>query len=167
MFVLSHLGIGLKLSQPFAKGLPRPWIALGALLPDLVDKPLFYLWMWITGSTAQQLTHSLISGTRTFGHTALVTLSFGLLGLILRDRRIAALSLGMGTHLVLDSLFTPQPEALLWPLWGWQFPLYPFTSAGNHLAHYTQGVWLAMEALGAVLLVDEIWFKARRRRRSF
>ena len=68
MFLLGHLGIGRELVKPFSKGLPLAGIFLGTILPDLIDKPLYYSLAVITHKWGSEL--GLISGTRTFGHTA-------------------------------------------------------------------------------------------------
>src|SRR5947209_6204662 len=102
MFLLGHLGIGKKVAQPFSKGLSTRIILLGTILPDLIDKPLYYSIAWATGKQAHEL--GLISGTRTFGHTALFLLFIVLLGAAKKSRFLAALSLGITTHLLLDGL---------------------------------------------------------------
>lgn len=168
MFVFGHLGIGLKLAQPFSRGLSRRAIILGALLPDLVDKPVFYAVRALTGaSSPEALRELVISGTRTFGHTAIFTFALALTGVARRDTWLAAVALGMGTHHLLDSVLTPTPNALLWPLMGWQFPLYPFEGPMQHFSAFFSGPLFWAEMLGFILWVDELWFKPRRRRRSF
>lgn len=167
MLWLAHTGIGLKLAQPFSRGLPVRVVALGTLLPDLIDKPLYYALVALNGGNHVALEGALISGTRTFGHTALLTLAIGAAGLVRQNRVLAALALGMGTHHLLDAFFTAAPEALFWPALGVRFPVYPFSNTHAHLWSYLSAPWLLAEALGALLLVDELWFKHRRRRRSF
>ena len=74
MFVLGHLGIGSRLLFSLRTRLPAGWLYLGCLLPDLIDKPLFYVPLLVMH---QQL--PLITGTRTFGHTGLFLLAWLLL----------------------------------------------------------------------------------------
>ena len=49
MFFFGHLGAGSRLASPFSKGLPRGLLLLGTLLPDLIDKPLFYGLLFLRG----------------------------------------------------------------------------------------------------------------------
>src|SRR5437764_11751702 len=92
MFVLGHTGIGSRMLLGWRQRLPAAWLFLGCLLPDLIDKPLFYGF----GPTA------LITGTRTFGHTGLFLLAWALLALILRQPWSTALAAGIATHFALD-----------------------------------------------------------------
>ena len=46
MFVLGHVGIGTRVLGGLRQRLPARWLILGCLLPDLIDKPLFYLLLW-------------------------------------------------------------------------------------------------------------------------
>jgi membrane-bound metal-dependent hydrolase YbcI (DUF457 family) len=168
MYVFGHLGIGLKLVQPWNKGLSRRYILLGAILPDLIDKPLYYGLSFATGRQGQAL--GLISGTRTFGHAAITTLALASVASLRRSRALAAVTLGMAAHLLLDNLsdrFVLGPDkfslqSLLWPLDGWRFPVYPFTSVGEQLHRVTEPYYLWAEALGLTLLAWEVW-KTRNR----
>ena len=59
------------------------WLIAGCLLPDLIDKPLFYGLLWLHGHP-----DPLISGSRSVGHTGLFLVS--LLAIALLSRRAAA-----------------------------------------------------------------------------
>ena len=173
MFVLGHVGVGVALAAP---RLPRDgrtvrWLVLGTLLPDLVDKPLYYALSFATGRTAADL--GLVSSTRTFGHTLLFCL---LLYAVLPRKLGLPLLLGMLTHLVLDEvgdvfhIFFPQPgpprsgpgtmAAILFPLLGFHFPILPFSSAAEHLKGLVDPFTLTGEAIGAILI---FWNRARLR----
>ena len=112
MFVFGHVGIGSWLARPLARPGELRWLVLGTLLPDLLDKPLYYGLVLATSRRAADL--GLISGTRTFGHTLLAAL---LVLLAVRGRRGAMVALGMATHLLLDlggdlvPLFAPASPA--------------------------------------------------------
>ncbi|MBI5201898.1 MAG: metal-dependent hydrolase, partial [Elusimicrobia bacterium] len=41
MIFFGHLGLGDALAAPVRRGLPRRWVLLGTVLPDLLDKPLY------------------------------------------------------------------------------------------------------------------------------
>ncbi len=76
MFVLGHLGIGKRLAaHPYRRfsRVDKRAFFVGALLPDLIDKPLYYGWSWLTGKHGAEA--GLISGTHLFGHTGLFLLA--------------------------------------------------------------------------------------------
>lgn len=166
MFILGHMGIGSKLASPWSKGLPLQWVFLGTLLPDLIDKPLYYSLSFITGTHGAQL--GLISGTRTFGHTALFLMFLVIFAFFKHSRSLAALAIGTMTHLFLDNIvehFLPPPIdlahlALLFPLQGVRFPVYPFGGFKDHLLSLTNTVTFAAELLGGGILAWDYW-KAR------
>ncbi len=111
MFLFGHLGIGERLGRLFTKPGTRAALLLGCLLPDLVDKPLYYGLVFATGKHAAEL--GLISGSRTVGHTLLFAL---LCGALVRGPRGRALFAGMVSHLLLDlsgDLFGPRLSS--WP----------------------------------------------------
>lgn len=164
MMIFGHLGIGSFLSAPFRRGLPMRWILLGTLLPDLIDKPLYYGLSFATGKHAAEL--GLISGTRTFGHTALLLVAMLLIALAAKNRVLAALSIGAATHLLLDGLSDQyiraatgvNPEsALLWPFFTQHFPVMPFDSLQAHVAHYQNPFTVGTEVGGVALLSWDLW----------
>ena len=171
MFPLGHLGIGLEIASPFEKGLSRKTILVGTLLPDLMDKSLYYGLSFATGLRGDKL--GLIAGTRTFGHTLLFTVALGLLAKTRRSRLLAALALGTATHLLLDlitdtcemgvnspRIMSISLKALLWPLLGWQFPFAFGSGVHEHLGRIHEPFILCAEILGAVLLIRE-WRRTR------
>ncbi len=178
MFVLGHLGIGGRLAAPQVPARARRWVFLGTLLPDLIDKPLYYGLSLLTGLHGGEL--GLISGTRTFGHTALFLLVVWLLS---RGRCGAALALGMATHLLLDSftdllgLFgaagpaatgAPNPPtlaAIFYPLLGLRFPIAQFRSLREHALTLTGGYVVAGEVIGGALLLAS-WWRARKAKQT-
>jgi hypothetical protein len=172
MFPLGHLGIGLELASPFDKGLPRKIILLGTLLPDLLDKSLYYSLSLATGLRGDKLW--IIGGTRSFGHTFLFTATLALLARTRRSRFLAALALGTATHLLLDlvtdvcemGVGSPRIKsislkALIWPLLGWRFPFAFGAGMHDHLGRIHEPFILYAEILGILLLIWE-WRKYRR-----
>ena len=160
MFVFGHLGIGKLLAKPWRKGLPLAPLLLGTLLPDLIDKPLYYFPSWITGKRGIEL--GLISGTRSFGHTALFALALLTITFIRRSRTWAAITLGVATHLLLDGIGDqiggrPDMSPLLWPFTGWAFPIYPHSGFTQHLGTVFAPYIFFGEILGAALLLQEFW----------
>lgn len=168
MFVFAHLGIGYQMVKPLTKGLPKIGVFLGALLPDLLDKPLYYGLSFVTGKHAAEL--GLISGTRTFGHTAFLLTLLTALAITQRSRTLAAVALGLGSHLVLDSwsdLFLIHSDnavrsALLWPLTGWQFPIHPFLGIKEH----SQTLWNPVIFYGELLGLGLLFWNILKSRKS-
>jgi membrane-bound metal-dependent hydrolase YbcI (DUF457 family) len=168
MLPLGHLGIGLQVARPFRRGLPLKPLLLGTLLPDLIDKPLYYGLSFATGRRGLDI--GLISGTRTFAHTILFTAALGILAASRRSKLFAALALGSATHLILDvvtDVFTRRSDyslsVLAWPLLGWQFPGYTYSGIGEHLGQFREPFFIYAEVIGAILLFVE-WRRASLRR---
>jgi hypothetical protein len=162
LFALGHLGLGKTIAaRPYRRLSTRGRRAffLGALLPDLIDKPLFYIPFWVTGGRSAA---GILSGTRLFAHTVVFLLALGLAGLITRSLPLRAVAIGVATHLVLDCVTLSMGlGTLLWPLFGWHFPAFPFRNLGEHLATILNPITLAGEVLGAAVLWWD-WRKARR-----
>ena len=121
MLLFGHIGVTLGVFFLLGIFLPRlnsiidpKYLAIGALLPDLIDKPLG---MVIFAST--------ITTGRMIGHTLLFSLLLFLVGLNLyekkRDVRIMSLSTGSLFHLMEDQMWK-SPKILFWPLQGLSFP---------------------------------------------
>lgn len=164
MFVLGHLGLGKKLAaRPFRHFAPvdkRAFFA-GALLPDLIDKPLYYIPAWLTGKHGAAA--GILSGTHLFAHTGLFLVVLTAAALVTRSRPLRALVLGVATHFVLDFVgLSMNLGTLLWPLFGWHFPTYPFKSLSQHLGTIFNPITFIGETLGAAILWSD-YRKARRR----
>ena len=163
MFAFGHLGIGKRLAaRPFRHFAPidRRAFFVGALLPDLVDKPLYYIHAWITGRRGAAA--GILSGTHLFAHTGLFLLVLTVVALITRSRPLRALAIGVTTHFVLDFVgLSMNLGTLLWPLLGWQFPTYPFRSLGQHLRTIFNPITFVGETVGAAIL----WWDYRKARR--
>jgi len=123
MFLLGHIGIGTRMARPLSAKSAWPWLVAGCVLPDLLDKPLYYALCAATGRHAAEL--GLISSTRTIGHSLVFALACALLlravplparardalparrpdssgDAQVRSQRALALLLGMVSHLLLD-----------------------------------------------------------------
>ena len=124
------------------------WLALGAILPDLIDKPI--------GSI---LFHEVFHNHRIFGHALLFPVAGLIAALVVTRRGSAArkgafaVVIGVLVHLVLDGAWTT-PEGFLWPLFGWSFSV----ASGSDFPTLVRSmvaepfVWVG-EALGAAYLV--------------
>jgi membrane-bound metal-dependent hydrolase YbcI (DUF457 family) len=154
MFVFGHLGVGSKIVSPWSSGLPRRALLVGTLLPDLIDKPMYAVLGTETG---------LISGTRTLGHTAIFLLLMALGAIFRRSKLLAALALGMATHLFLDNLadrFTPDAHssalvAMTWPFMSKSFAVSSLTA--QSVAHGFTPFIIGSEIVGIALLGWDQW----------
>jgi hypothetical protein len=169
MFILGHLGLGSKLVSPWAARLPRRELLLGTLLPDLIDKPLYYGLSWLERARGAEL--GLISGTRTFGHTAVLLLAIAISAYFRRSPATGAIALGMATHLALDGVFDSLRgievamsllPAMLWPFLGRGFPVAQAEGLGEHLSALREPVLLGGEAVGVLLLGWDFWKSSHR-----
>ncbi len=87
------------------------FVALGALLPDIIDKPLGW---WILDDPVYE--HS-------FAHSLLFAAMLALPGLFLArrgERRLLSVAFGDMMHLLCDPVVRA-PQILFWPLFGWSF----------------------------------------------
>jgi LexA-binding, inner membrane-associated putative hydrolase len=164
VFALGHLGLGKRIAaRPYRRFSPveRRAFFVGALLPDLIDKPLFYIPLWLTGRRGAAA--GLLTGTHLFAHTALFLVALVVAALITRAAPLRAVAIGVATHFLLDCVgLSLGLGTLLWPLFGWHFPFYPFSNLGQHLATVLNPVTLAGELCGAAILAWD-YRKARRR----
>jgi LexA-binding, inner membrane-associated putative hydrolase len=148
MFPLAHLGIGSAITRLVSVKLPFRWVLVGTVLPDLIDKPIFFLLSRCFPEAGWE------AGKRGLAHT-LVFLS--LLAALSRARKSPALSAvtaGTATHLALDviskstegsSTALGSLRVLVWPFAGWSFPTL---SRGMHGIE----IW-TFELIGLALLV--------------
>ena len=169
MWIFGHLGLGSKLATPFSKRLPYLWLLLGTLVPDLIDKPLYYALHFMTGLSGDAL--GLISCTRTVGHTGILLGLVLLLALFKKSKVLAAIGLGMATHLMLDGMQdrwnlshgSPGPSATLlavtFPYFG-KFAAMPFNNLNDHLHTGTQPFIVIAEVAGFLIL---LWDYYKRR----
>ncbi len=128
---------------------------VGALLPDLIDKPLGRI---LYGTF----------GCRAFGHSLLFLLIVALAGLGLYRLRhqTALLALGLGalSHLLLDGMFL-DGQTLLWPALGLSFPT---VATGNWERAMVDELFASpqiylTELAGMAILAYLAWLLVRRR----
>ena len=193
MFFVGHGVLGVKLASPFLGAqesrifhlwkypeegaLPFWPLVLGCVLPDLIDKPIYYGPKWLWGTEVIQST--IITGTRTFGHTALLVFLIFALGWWRESKAAAAVALGMASHLMMDHLFdvllcydhfpvnpgepSYRLEGLLWPFLGNHFPIIKYGTVKEHASTFIfkHHIWIG-ESLGLLLLIrDYVKFKFR------
>jgi hypothetical protein len=173
MWIFGHLGFGSKLAEPFARRLPLAWLLTGTILPDLIDKPLYYFQALATGKHGFEL--GLISCTRTIGHTALLTLAIAGLAFARKSKALAALALGAATHLAIDGFQdfwfhrvegnegeSSAVVAILFPFYLQRFSEMPFPSLGDHLKSGSRPFLVISEGIGLAILSWTVWKERRR-----
>jgi len=146
MLLFAHIGLTLAFAEMMrrAVGLRIPIIplAIGSMLPDLIDKPLGYI---LYGTPAMG---------RIYAHTFLFLLLLFVLTVTLENRLIFAIFFGVLSHLILDSIWR-SPKIFLWPILG-GFPVVDTIG----MLGYLQALFAALgdptvfisEALGFVYL---------------
>ncbi|MDD3042620.1 MAG: metal-dependent hydrolase [Methanosarcinaceae archaeon] len=121
MFIFGHIGITLGTFYLLSRLFPKTeqtfdyrYVAFGALLPDLIDKPL-----------GRIILAEAIGGGRIFAHTLLFGCLLLLAGYWLyREKRSSTPLLIPGAafcHLLEDRMWN-SPNVFLWPLFGREFP---------------------------------------------
>lgn len=130
------------------------FLSLGALLPDLIDKPLGTIVFAESLATGQHVGHSLAFSSILMALVLLLT-SRGQ-----RRRRLMAVAIGSLFHLALDAMWTVK-ETFLWPAFGWGFPPGPEDYWSGLLQRLTSDPWiLVQEGIGLVYLLY-LWRRAR------
>lgn len=157
MYPLGHVGIGVHL-VPRRLRVHWRWLALGCLLPDLLDKPWYLLVHELQAAP---------SGSRLFGHSLAFCGLLALAATVLGSPALRAVGLGALTHAVLDVAgeFLSGTEPiwrgwLLWPLFGWRFPIE--TNAISPPVP-ERAIYFASEAVGLLLLLLDFirWRRSR------
>lgn len=143
-----HLGIGAALVYVTLgrQRIDYRFILLGAVLPDLIDVPLSFLFGW--------------PGRRGPAHTLLAVVAVTIVILIAfrGPRRLSLFGLGVGwlTHLVADGMWLA-PRTFFWPAFGTRFganPAEPYSA--DLFLHPLHHLWTwGGELVGLAVLV---WF---------
>ncbi len=148
MLIFGHLGLTLALAYLARKVYPHlnpslAFVALGSLLPDIIDKPLGYLIFGDMGTG------------RIFAHTLLFFIVLATIAAALRSREFASLAGGVFAHLIEDSMWK-MPAVLFWPLLG-SFPVNPPQGVLSYIQMLLTGLQnpavLVPEVLGFVSLI--------------
>src|SRR5690606_32366455 len=147
--ILAHAGIGIFLAKPWLKKLRLYYLLLGTLLPDLIDKFLFYVLPRFVDEVSL-----FITCTRTLGHTGLFLILFFMLALWFRSHRLLSVATGIGTHLVIDivsDFYGPvhffmfdqssTARAFFYPLLGLQFGSIQWESLSEHVFFSFENPW--------------------------
>ncbi|MDD2755810.1 MAG: metal-dependent hydrolase [Methanothrix sp.] len=125
MLLFAHVGLALA-SARFLNQVSLAFLALGSMLPDIIDKPLGLI---VFGSPNMG---------RTFAHTLLFLMLLSALCLYSRDNRLFSLAWGVLIHLSLDFMWN-SPQILIWPLLG-PFPKAPLLDTMSYLEMLLSGL---------------------------
>lgn len=132
-------------------------LLIGALLPDIIDKPL-----------GQVFLRDTLSNGRIFCHTLLFLILITLAGFYLYRRRkktwLLIVSFGTLMHLILDQMWL-EPRTLVWPLRGLSFEktdLTHYVQDTIHGLHTSPAVYVP-EIVGAGILICFVWMMVQRR----
>lgn len=161
MFVLGHVGIGTHLVPGrVRRRLPWAWLAVGCLLPDLIDKPV---WLALRLSAVEP---GPFANARLLGHTVFLAGALALAAALGRAPALRALAWGVPTHLFLDAVtdFGLGGHGVwrTWLFWPWRLPQLTATVSVPSLiepfsAEASSRVYVAGEVIGAALLLWDAW----------
>jgi hypothetical protein len=118
MLLFAHVGLALASARFFSR-ISLAFLALGSMLPDIIDKPLGLI---VFGSPNMG---------RTFAHTLLFLMLLSVLCMHYQDIWLFSLTWGVLIHLSLDFMWNT-PQILLWPLLG-PFPDAPLLDTMSYL----------------------------------
>ncbi len=162
MLVFGHVGIAAALVHAVRPDADLRKVALAAVLPDLVDKPIAFLVPWFAHGWTRNVSHGL-TGLVVF--TTLAALRLGRRDL---GPRLLPLVVAYALHLVLDRMWE-DGHILLWPWDGPWFSPHPLTITERWWRKLFDGWTLSGEAIGfaacALLAVRGRLFERDARRR--
>lgn len=128
------------------------FLALGAILPDLIDLPLGIAF-WSDVSAVRLAAHSLLFGAMVMVAVLILTRRGP------RRRQWMMLAVGVLVHLALDAMWG-NPETLWWPFLGRSFSSTGFGTYGSYVGNLLTNpvMWLG-EVAGAIYLVV-LWVRS-------
>jgi hypothetical protein len=121
MFVLGHVGfaIGILLLIVYQKPEWRPkfdlrWLAIGAMLPDIIDKTIGLL-----------ILREYIDNGRIYAHTLAFSICITAIAAYIKSRPTISVAFGSWMHIAFDKMWEV-PVTAFWPRYGWGFPKTDF-----------------------------------------
>ena len=122
------------------------FLALGAILPDVLDTPIGLTWFSSLGAV-RLAAHSLLFAGIVMTWIVLATRRG-------RPRKKwMPVAIGVLIHLFLDAMWA-SPETLWWPLLGFEFTAHNATSASGYVSDVVSSVWVwAGEIVGVGYVV--------------
>jgi inner membrane protein len=176
MLLFGHLGITLGAADIVADAVKRKstwfaalsryldirWLAVGSLLPDIIDKPV-----------GQLIFKDTFNNGRIFSHTLFFLIVITAVGFYLfkkyRQTWMIAFAAGTLAHLMLDEMWQ-MPQTLFWPLLGFSFPSVDLEGWASNIWKllFSDPHYYVPEIVGlAVLLVFGIWLVKKKKLVSF
>lgn len=151
MIFFGHLGPTAAAFKIYEKASKKKtidyrFVLVGAILPDLIDKPIGLLFK------------NIFHNSRLFAHTLLFSAVLILIGIyrIRRKKKNDILTLGISTsiHLVLDSMQL-YPATLFWPAFGFTFPERYDKNWAESAIHrlFTDPTYYVTEILGFIIIM--------------
>lgn len=128
------------------------FLALGAILPDLIDLPVGIMW-WGTWHAPRLFAHSLLFGSALMA-VVLIATRRGT-----TRKRLLLVAVGVLLHLALDAMWK-QPETLWWPFLGTEFSSTGFDSYGQYLAGLVRSPTLYMSEIAGLTYLAFLWRRA-------
>ena len=161
MLPLAHMGIGSLAVQLLVPKIPKRLLILGAILPDLIDKPLFAL----LDFTILTRDPTLTNGGRGPGHSLVLLCLLFFFGFWGKIKKVLTLALGVFSHILLDLISD------LFERGDVMYQVSQNTSyLDNFLSHFPKGhqspELLLLELGGALLLIVQYlgWLANTRQR---
>jgi hypothetical protein len=141
MFVLGHTGIPAGAVRAIDRDVDLRAVALVALLPDLIDKPL---WLFVPAFAN--------GWSRTAGHSLTAFVLFTLLVSVRLRARAWPFVFAYASHLVLDRIWLD--GHITWPFDGYFFfPKYMYDHTEQWWAKLSDLWTMGGEAIGALIIV--------------
>jgi len=125
VLLFAHVGLALA-SARLLNHVSLAFLALGSMLPDIIDKPLGLI---VFGSPNMG---------RIVAHTLLFLMLLSALSFFSQDIRLFSLTWGVQIHLSLDFMWN-SPKTFLWPLLG-PFPSAPLLDTMSFLQMLLSGL---------------------------
>jgi len=158
VFPLGHVGIGTHLiPRRLREGLPWRWLALGCMLPDVIDKPV-WLVARLIGARSE-----LFDSARMIGHTAFLAVAVAMVARIVRMPQMVAIAYALPTHILLDVVADAGMGGGLgvwksWLFWPFELPdLHVLMLASSPLRELSpeirSPVYLGGEIVGGLILL--------------
>lgn len=128
------------------------FVLVGAILPDLIDKPI-----------GHYIFYSVFQNGRIFAHTLLFIAVLTLIGYYVAKKYkfigVEFLALGAMMHLAEDQMWL-SPETLFWPLFGWQFPKLDIENYAGYIWHvlFTDPSAYVPEIAGLAVLIGFTYY---------
>ena len=141
------------------------FLAFGAVLSDLIDKPIGRIIWADEFQTGRLYGHTLLFFVVVLAAVMLLT-GRG----TLRRRRWVAVAVGVMFHLILDAMWVT-PETLFWPLFGWDFPPSIDDYWSGFLGRLFEDPLVLVQEVAGLAYLVYLWRKTglgdRTRRREF